>query len=104
MNAGTNSAEPCKRRTPGHAGASVRKVFLDCTVGMGGHSFEILRRFPDVELVGFDLDRDALEQAARRLAPFGVGFILYTVVFPQTVRWVWGCYIERFAGGIWILR
>lgn len=76
LNAGTNSAEPCKRRAPGHAGASVRKVFLDCTVGMGGHSFEILRRFPDVELVGFDLDRDALEQAARRLAPFGGRFHL----------------------------
>lgn len=46
-------------------------VYVDCTVGGGGHSLEILRRSsPDGRLVGLDQDPRALEAAARRLAPF----------------------------------
>lgn len=46
-------------------------VFVDATLGMGGHSAGILERFPDVTLVGLDRDPDALAIAGERLARFG---------------------------------
>ncbi len=45
---------------------------LDCTVGAGGHAFELLERSsPDGTLVGLDADPGAIELARARLAPFG---------------------------------
>jgi 16S rRNA (cytosine1402-N4)-methyltransferase len=46
-------------------------VFVDATLGMGGHSEAFLRRFPELVLVGIDRDHDALRRAGERLAPFG---------------------------------
>ena len=47
-------------------------VYLDGTVGGGGHAFEILRNSaPNGRLIGIDTDADALREAQRRLAPFG---------------------------------
>lgn len=46
--------------------------YIDGTLGAGGHSFEILQASaPDGELIGFDLDPQALELARNRLAIFG---------------------------------
>ena len=46
-------------------------IYADCTLGGGGHSYELLRRGgPGVRLIGIDRDRDALEAAKKRLAPF----------------------------------
>jgi len=46
-------------------------VFVDATVGLGGHAEALLLRAPEARLVGFDRDPQALERAARRLAPYG---------------------------------
>lgn len=44
-------------------------LYVDCTVGMGGHASEILRRLGDSGLlIGFDRDPDALAAAAERLS------------------------------------
>ncbi len=45
--------------------------YLDGTIGGGGHAETLLSRHPDAELIGFDRDPAALEESARRLAPFG---------------------------------
>jgi len=48
------------------------KVFLDCTLGGGGHAFALLEASsPDGELVGLDLDPYAHKAADERLAKFG---------------------------------
>jgi 16S rRNA (cytosine1402-N4)-methyltransferase len=45
-------------------------TYLDATVGLGGHSFEIAKRLGALgHLIGFDKDPAALEIASRRLAP-----------------------------------
>ena len=49
---------------------SGRRVHVDGTLGMGGHAEAVLRRFPDVELVGIDRDQQALTMAEARLEPF----------------------------------
>lgn len=43
-------------------------VFVDATVGLGGHSAAILRRFPGIRLIGLDRDHEALDKAHARLS------------------------------------
>jgi len=31
-------------------------TYIDCTLGTGGHSLEILKRNPDAKVIAFDLD------------------------------------------------
>jgi 16S rRNA (cytosine1402-N4)-methyltransferase len=46
-------------------------LFVDATVGLGGHSEALLEASPEARLVGIDRDPVALERAARRLERFG---------------------------------
>ncbi|MDA8124455.1 MAG: 16S rRNA (cytosine(1402)-N(4))-methyltransferase RsmH [Deltaproteobacteria bacterium] len=47
-------------------------LYLDGTVGGGGHAEAILEKTaPDGRLIGIDADAEALEEAEKRLAPFG---------------------------------
>ncbi len=45
-------------------------TYLDCTVGGGGHAYEIARRLDTGLLIGLDWDSQALEEARARLEPF----------------------------------
>ncbi|OHA93227.1 MAG: hypothetical protein A3G47_01980 [Candidatus Zambryskibacteria bacterium RIFCSPLOWO2_12_FULL_39_45] len=46
-------------------------IFVDCTVGGGGHLEEVCRRFGSkVSLIGIDLDPDAIARASARLEHF----------------------------------
>ncbi|MCX6408135.1 MAG: 16S rRNA (cytosine(1402)-N(4))-methyltransferase RsmH [Propionibacteriales bacterium] len=47
------------------------RVVVDATLGLGGHTEAMLRRFPDVHVVGIDRDTEALARARERLEPFG---------------------------------
>ncbi|MET0812982.1 MAG: 16S rRNA (cytosine(1402)-N(4))-methyltransferase RsmH [Microbacterium sp.] len=56
-------------------------VFVDATLGMGGHSEAFLERFPGLRLVGLDRDTDALRIAGERLARFGDRVTLVHTVY-----------------------
>ena len=45
-------------------------IYVDGTLGGGGHSFEIAKRLTTGRLIGIDQDYDALEAASERLRPF----------------------------------
>ena len=45
-------------------------LFVDCTVGLGGHSESLLEAAPETRVVGIDRDASALSSASERLARF----------------------------------
>jgi len=49
-------------------------LFVDATLGLGGHSEALLEASPDVRVIGIDRDPEALELARARLAVFGERF------------------------------
>lgn len=46
-------------------------VFVDCTLGLGGHTEAILNSSPSAKVIGIDRDTDALQLGRERLAKFG---------------------------------
>ena len=47
-------------------------VYVDGTLGGGGHAFEVLKRLSDKgRLIGMDQDAEAIAAASKRLSPFG---------------------------------
>ena len=49
-------------------------LFVDCTVGLGGHSEAILESSNESRVIGIDRDSAALSSARQRLAQFGERF------------------------------
>ncbi len=61
-----------------------RKLYLDCTVGMGGHTEAILTATaPEGRVVGIDRDDEALALAERRLRSYGNRVILRKGSFKE---------------------
>jgi 16S rRNA (cytosine1402-N4)-methyltransferase len=58
-------------------------VVVDATLGLGGHSEALLRRFPDVRLVGIDRDESALALSAERLAAFESRTVFVHAVYDE---------------------
>lgn len=46
-------------------------IYVDGTLGGGGHSYEIAKRLTGGRLIGIDQDQAAIEAAGMRLSPFG---------------------------------
>lgn len=56
-------------------------LFVDCTVGYGGHSEAILKSSQNTRVLGIDLDPAALAYTTERLAPFGDRFRVFQANF-----------------------
>lgn len=46
-------------------------IYLDGTLGLGGHSYQIASRLEGGRLICIDRDQTAIDRAGKRLAPFG---------------------------------
>ncbi len=46
-------------------------IFIDCTMGYGGHSSLLLDNKPSLSLIGIDQDPTAIAFSSQRLAPYG---------------------------------
>jgi len=73
-------------------------IFVDGTVGLGGHAEALLRASPDVQLIGIDRDREALARAAERLAGFGPRVRLVQANFHQLMATLAGLGAPAIAG------
>jgi len=72
-------------------------LFVDCTVGLGGHAEALLQRGPDARLLGLDRDLAALRMASERLRPFGARVRLAQASFSEVAVVLGG---EEVDGGI----
>lgn len=45
-------------------------IYVDCTLGGGGHALEVVKRLPKGRLIGIDQDADALLAAGKRLSDY----------------------------------
>jgi 16S rRNA (cytosine1402-N4)-methyltransferase len=61
--------------------------FVDCTLGMGGHSATILGASPDARVLGVDRDPDAVSLARAALGPFGDRFRSVRSDFKDVGAW-----------------
>ena len=61
-------------------------LFVDCTVGLGGHSEAILQASTDAQVLGIDRDEEALELAKQRLALYGLRFRAVHADFRELTR------------------
>ncbi len=73
-------------------------VFVDATLGMGGHSAALLERFPDMRLIGLDRDTDALRIAGERLDRFGERSTFIHTVYDGIADAVAAAGVERIDG------
>ncbi len=60
-----------------------RPVFVDATLGLGGHSESMLERFGDLVVIGLDRDPAAIARAGDRLARFGERIILVNTIYDR---------------------
>jgi 16S rRNA (cytosine1402-N4)-methyltransferase len=75
------------------------QVLVDCTVGLGGHAGELLRRItPGGKLIGLDLDAANLAVAERKLAGAGGDFALHHTNFAALPNVLVAQGIERVNG------
>ena len=51
-------------------------IVVDCTLGYGGHSSEILKRIPKGHLYAFDQDEEAINSARERLSQVASNFTI----------------------------
>lgn len=51
-------------------------TYVDCTLGYGGHSSEILKRIKKGRLFAFDQDREAIDSSQKRLKEIGSNFTI----------------------------
>ncbi|MGW8169816.1 MAG: 16S rRNA (cytosine(1402)-N(4))-methyltransferase RsmH [Sulfurovaceae bacterium] len=57
--------------------------FVDCTLGYGGHSREILEHYPQLKHIGIDRDDEALAFSKKHLLPFSDKSTLYKGTFAD---------------------
>jgi 16S rRNA (cytosine1402-N4)-methyltransferase len=61
-------------------------VYVDGTLGLGGHSELILTNCPQARLIGIDRDPQALALAGARLAPFGDRVRLFHATYHEVSK------------------
>ena len=73
-------------------------MFVDCTLGLGGHAEALLSASPDVVLIGLDRDKEALAVAQERLKIFGNRFQAAHANFADLAEALSGLRIDRAHG------
>ncbi len=59
------------------------RLYVDCTLGLGGHTRRILELNPEAFVVGIDKDEEAIELAKENLKDFEGRFCIYKADFAQ---------------------
>jgi 16S rRNA (cytosine1402-N4)-methyltransferase len=61
-------------------------IYLDLTLGRGGHSSEILKRIPHGQLIAFDIDEEAVAESRKKLDAIGPNYRIYRENFANVAE------------------
>ncbi|MDR1912409.1 MAG: 16S rRNA (cytosine(1402)-N(4))-methyltransferase RsmH [Helicobacteraceae bacterium] len=61
-------------------------VFIDCTLGYGGHAFDLLSRFERLKYIGIDRDQTAIDYSKNRLETFADHFSAIRSTFGEAIK------------------
>jgi 16S rRNA (cytosine1402-N4)-methyltransferase len=73
-------------------------IFVDCTLGLGGHSELILQSSSETELIGIDQDTEAIGFAKKRLEHFGNRFKVFHANFSEIKKVLDQAKVEKVDG------
>ncbi len=79
-------------------GISETGIYVDATLGLGGHSEAILSKYPETKVIGIDQDAEALDLARKRLAKFGDRITFIHANFTALIEVLKGAGVECFDG------
>jgi len=71
------------------------EIFVDATLGLGGHAEAILENSSETRVLGIDQDQEAIEIAARRLRKFGDRIVIFHRNFSDIKRVLTEAGIEK---------
>ena len=79
-------------------------IFVDCTAGGGGHSFEIASRLPEgSRIICLDRDDEAIEACTKRLEPYSDKFTIVKTNFGGLASALDLIGVEKIDGIMWDL-
>ncbi len=73
-------------------------IYLDGTLGLGGHSSEIAARLTTGLLIGIDRDETAIERASERLKPYAARIVLVHAQFGDLENVLKRCGVDKLDG------
>lgn len=73
-------------------------IFVDCTLGLGGHSEAILQLSEKTQVIGIDQDLDAIAFAKKRLEKFGERFKVFHANFSEIAEVLEEAKIDKVDG------
>ncbi len=73
-------------------------IVLDATLGLAGHTSEMLQRYPELTVIGLDRDLSAIAIARERLKPFGERAIIVHSIYDQIAEVLEELEISRVDG------
>lgn len=81
-------------------GLNIKKdgIYVDLTLGRGGHSEEILKRLDNGMLIGVDQDQTAIEESEERLSKLGKNFRLVRSNFVEIDQILQNLNVQKIDG------
>lgn len=73
-------------------------IFVDATLGLGGHTEAILNASPNAKVIGIDQDTEAIAYAKKRLEKFGARFEVYHANFSEIADVLGEAKVEKVDG------
>ena len=73
-------------------------IFVDGTLGLGGHTEAILETSPNTKVIGIDQDTEAIAYAKKRLERFGERFEIYHANFSEIAEVLREAKVEKVDG------